>query len=90
MHGKNHHKDGSFCRHVTELQILMADGIAQALSTTMLGLAVAIPLLIGQRWLLAQSNRHVRHLDALALWLTAESLSHSRRGASNTEVGNPA
>ncbi len=70
--------------------ILMADGISQALSTTMLGLAVAIPLLIGQRWLLAQSNRHVRHLDALALWLTAESLSDSRRGSSNTECGNPA
>lgn len=55
--------------------VLMADGISQALSTTMLGLTVAIPLLIGQRWLLAQANRHVRQLDALALSLISESLT---------------
>ncbi|MDH3768027.1 MAG: MotA/TolQ/ExbB proton channel family protein, partial [Gammaproteobacteria bacterium] len=53
--------------------ILMADGIAQALSTTLLGLTVAIPLLIGQRWLLTWANRHVRRLDAQAVALLSES-----------------
>ncbi len=33
VHGKNHHKDGSFCRHVTELQILMADGTVRTCSS---------------------------------------------------------
>lgn len=55
--------------------VLMADGIGQALTTTMLGLSVAIPLLIGQRWLLAKSNRYIRQLDALVLSMTATARS---------------
>ncbi|MBT8132183.1 MAG: MotA/TolQ/ExbB proton channel family protein [Gammaproteobacteria bacterium] len=51
--------------------LLMADGISQALSTTLLGLCVAIPLLIGQRWLLAKANDYIRCLDGLALEITA-------------------
>ncbi|MDH3589318.1 MAG: MotA/TolQ/ExbB proton channel family protein [Gammaproteobacteria bacterium] len=51
--------------------VLMADGIGQALSTTLLGLSVAIPLLIGQRWLLGRATRHIQHLNARVLALIA-------------------
>ncbi len=26
VHGKNHHKDGSFCRHVTNIELMLEDG----------------------------------------------------------------
>ncbi|MBT8137644.1 MAG: MotA/TolQ/ExbB proton channel family protein [Gammaproteobacteria bacterium] len=52
--------------------VLMADGVSQALSTTLLGLAVAIPLLLGQRWLLALANSHIHKLDSTVPALIAE------------------
>lgn len=37
VHGKNHHKDGSFCAHVTELSLLTADGHFRRCSPTTSG-----------------------------------------------------
>lgn len=34
VHGKNHHVEGSFCRHVTRLDIMLADGTIQTCSPT--------------------------------------------------------
>lgn len=51
--------------------VLMAGGIAQALSTTWLGLVVALPLLLGQRAVVALANGLVRRLDREAVAFVA-------------------
>ena len=51
--------------------VLMAGGIAQALSTTLLGLLVAVPLLLGHRWVCALADDLTHNLDAHAAGLIA-------------------
>ena len=34
VHGKNHHREGSFCRHVQRLEVMLADGIVLVCSRT--------------------------------------------------------
>ncbi|MBD3670831.1 MAG: FAD-binding oxidoreductase [Gammaproteobacteria bacterium] len=34
VHGKNHHIDGSFCEHITELDLMLADGRIERCSAT--------------------------------------------------------
>ncbi len=51
--------------------VLMAGGIAQALSTTLLGLLVAVPLLLGHRWVAALVDGLTHDLDVQAAGLVA-------------------
>lgn len=55
--------------------VLMADGIAQALATTWLGLLVALPLLLGHRWVAAMADTLIVELDRTAIGLVADSRS---------------
>ena len=54
----------------------LAGGISQALISTMAGLTVGIPALIGYRWVLARADRLVLGLEELGLstldYLSAE------------------
>lgn len=47
----------------------LAGGISQALITTMAGLSVGIPALIGYRWILSRVDEHTLSLEDLALSL---------------------
>lgn len=53
--------------------VLMSAGVARALTTTLLGLAVSIPLLLGQRWVSGIAARLVLDLDCNATALLARS-----------------
>jgi biopolymer transport protein ExbB len=59
---------------------LMADGISQALVTTMLGLIVAIPTLFGYLFVKSKSDRIVDILDEQSAGFIAESIENSRKG----------
>ncbi|MCI5106227.1 MAG: MotA/TolQ/ExbB proton channel family protein [Pseudomonadales bacterium] len=61
---------------------LMSGGISQALVTTQLGLAVAIPLLLIHSWLQGQANKLIAELDELAAGEFAGGRSESRKGKS--------
>jgi len=61
---------------------LMADGISQALVTTMLGLIVAIPTLFGYLLIRAKSDRLVDMLDEQTAGFIAESIAKSK-GSNN-------
>ncbi|NND61358.1 MAG: hypothetical protein HKN49_13955 [Gammaproteobacteria bacterium] len=52
--------------------VAMAGGIARALTTTLLGLVVAVPLLLGHRWVSALAANLVHELDTTAAGLVAE------------------
>ena len=54
----------------------MADGISQALITTQLGLAVAIPLLLIQSFVQGRANALIATLDETAAELFAEGRTH--------------
>ena len=58
---------------------LMADGISQALVTTVLGLVVAIPLLFLHSLLSARSRSLVRILDEQAAGLIARRMESGKR-----------
>jgi len=45
----------------------LAGGISQALVSTMAGLTVGIPALVGHRWVIARADRHVLALEDLGL-----------------------
>jgi biopolymer transport protein ExbB len=61
---------------------LMSGGISQALVTTQLGLAVAIPLLLIHSWLQGQANKLIAELDELAAGEFAGGRSELRKGKS--------
>lgn len=62
---------------------LMSGGISQALITTQLGLAVAIPLLLIHSWLQGRANKLIAELDELAAAEFAGGRSQSRSGAND-------
>ncbi|NIR97485.1 MAG: MotA/TolQ/ExbB proton channel family protein, partial [Gammaproteobacteria bacterium] len=55
---------------------LMSGGISQALITTQLGLAVAIPLLLIQSFVQGRANALIATLDETAAELFAEGRTH--------------
>ncbi|MGB0956323.1 MAG: MotA/TolQ/ExbB proton channel family protein [Panacagrimonas sp.] len=56
---------------------LMADGISQALVTTVLGLTAAIPLLFANSWLVARSRKLIQTLDEQSARLLAARMDGS-------------
>jgi len=60
---------------------LMSGGISQALITTQLGLAVAIPLLLIHSWLQGRANSLTAQLDEEAADQFAQSRAHRARNA---------
>jgi biopolymer transport protein ExbB len=65
---------------------LMADGISQALITTMLGLSVAIPTLFGYLFVKTKSDRLVDLLDEQSAGFIAESIEKSRGDSDGNSI----
>ncbi|MAQ86431.1 MAG: FAD-linked oxidase [Maritimibacter sp.] len=69
VHGKNHHLDGSFCQHVTELTLIAPDGTAQTvLPDTDLFRATAGGL--GQTGVIATATLRLRRIKGDVMTVT--------------------
>ncbi len=69
VHGKNHHHDGSFCQHVTELTLIAPDGTAQTVKPdTPLFRATAGGL--GQTGVIASAQLRMRRIKGDVMTVT--------------------